>query len=163
MTDTTPDIDSTVADGDAALARLQAAVEQLGDGDLARAHFGGGWSVGQVISHINLCTILWLGDLQRLAADPDLAFFFREEIGHDATGYFAPTVEIATRKLASTRGALAAYAAASKDVIDRTVEIPDLGRMTVAEWTPIIVGHVGSHVEQAFEIMRNREFAPAGV
>ena len=159
----TPDLSGPVADGDAALARLQSAVEQLTDADLARAHFGGGWSVGQVISHINLCTILWLGDLQRLAADPDLDFFFREEIGHDAVGYFAPTVEIASRKIASTRGALAAYAGASAGVADRIVEIPDLGKMTVAEWTPIIVGHVGSHVEQAFEIMRNREFAPAGV
>jgi hypothetical protein len=40
-----------------------------------------------------VCTILWLGDLQRLHDDPELTFFFREEIGHDCTGYPPPTVE----------------------------------------------------------------------
>lgn len=40
--------------------------------------------------------------------------------------------------------------------------IPDLGTMTVVEWTPLIVGHVVGHVDQAFEIMRDRGFAPEG-
>ena len=79
------------ADADAALARLQDIVGRIGDGDLHRAHRDGGWSVAQVISHINVCAILWLGDLERLRNDAELRFFFREEIGHDLTGYLPPT------------------------------------------------------------------------
>jgi hypothetical protein len=43
----------------------------------------------------HLCPILWLGDLVRLQADPELRFFWREEIGHDLVGYPPPTVKIA--------------------------------------------------------------------
>ena len=89
------------AKADAAMARLQEALRRLGDGDLHRAHRGGGWTVAQVISHMNVATLLWLGDLTRLSHDPDLRFFFREEIGHDALGYPPPTVEIALRQLDS--------------------------------------------------------------
>ena len=48
------------------------------------------------------------------------------------------------------------------DILDRTVEIPDLGTMTVAEWTPLIAGHLSGHVDQAFAIMDDREFRPEG-
>jgi hypothetical protein len=163
-TDTTPStITQAAADADAALERLQTAVAALGDGDLARAHSGGGWSLAQVISHINICTLLWVADVARVAADPDLGFFFREEVGHDAVGYPPPTVEIAVRQLGSTRATLATtLPAIPPDVLARTVEIPDLGTMTMGEWTPLIVGHAVGHVEQAFEVMRNRDFAPAG-
>ena len=44
----------------------------------------------------------------------------------------------------------------------RTVEIPDLGTMTIAEWTPLILGHLTGHVEQAVEILRDRDALPAG-
>lgn len=160
----TATITQAAADADAALAGLQDVVSQLGDGDLARAHFGGGWSVAQVLSHINVSALLWVADMQRLAVDPGLAFFFREEVGHDALGYPAPTVDIATRQIASTRRTLtAALPAISADIAARSVEIPDLGTMTVEQWTPLIVGHIVSHVEQAYDIMRNRGFGPAGV
>ncbi len=76
-------ITQALADADAALAALDAALAQLGDGDLHRAHRDGGWTVAQVVSHINMCALLWLGDMSRLAADPELRFFFREEVGHD--------------------------------------------------------------------------------
>lgn len=159
-----PAILQAAADADAALARLQAAVEQLADGDLAKAHRGGGWSVAQVVSHINVSSLLWVADMQRLAVDPTLAFFFREEVGHDALGYPPPTVDIAARQLASTRATLAATLPAIGDeVAARSVQIPDLGTMTAGEWTPLIVGHVTSHVDQAFEIMRDRDFAPDGI
>jgi len=46
---------------------------------------------------------------------------------------------------------------------DRTVEIPDLGTMTVGEWTPLIAGHLTGHVDQAFAIMTDREFLPEGI
>jgi len=116
------------ADADAALARLQDIVGRIGDGDLHRAHRDGGWSVAQVISHINVCAILWLGDLERLRNDAELRFFFREEIGHDALGYPPPTVEIAGRQLGSTRRTLASCVPATPaDVCSRVIEIPDLG------------------------------------
>ena len=92
------------AEVDAALGRLSDALAGISDGDLHRAHRGGGWTVAQVISHMNVATILWLGDLTRLSHDPDLRFFFREEIGHDALGYPPPTVEIALRQLDSKIG-----------------------------------------------------------
>lgn len=163
-TGTTSAISDAVGQGTGALDRLQDAVGRLGDGDLARAHRGGGWSVAQVISHINLSNLLWVADVQRLAADPDLTFFFREEVGHDAVGYPPPTVDIAVRQLTATRTTLAtAVPAIPAEVLARTVEIPDLGTMTIGDWTPLIVGHVVGHVEQAFEIMRDRGFAPDGV
>lgn len=162
-TDPTRAIGEAAAAGEAALARLQATVEQLGDGDLARAHRDGGWSVAQVISHINLSTLLWVADVQRVAADPDLTFFFREEVGHDAVGYPPPTVEIAVRQLASTRRTLATTSAViPDDVLGRVVEIPDLGTMTMGEWTPLVLGHASGHAEQAMQILRDRGVAPAG-
>lgn len=160
----TATINQAAADVDAALAGLQDVVSQLSDGDLARAHFGGGWSVALVLSHINVSALLWVAAAQRLAVDPDLDFLFREEVGHDALGYPPPTVDIATRQIASTRRTLAtALPAISDEVAGRSVSIPDLGTMTVEQWTPLIVGHIGSHVEQAYEIMRNRQFGPAGL
>ena len=159
---TSPDPAQYAAEADAALARLQDALSRLGDGDLHRAHSGGGWTVAQVVSHINVATLMWVGNLGRLRRDRDLGFFFREEIGHDAVGYPPPTVEIALRQLDSTRRTTACIGDTDPDLVGRRVEIPDLGTMTIAEWTPIITGHAGSHVEQAFEIMRNRGFLPEG-
>jgi uncharacterized damage-inducible protein DinB len=165
MTETaTAAIAQAAADADAALAKLQDAVGRIGDGDLARSHRGGGWSVAQVISHINVSNLVWVANLQRLVVDPGLDFFFREEVGHDALGYPPPTTEVAGRQLAATRTTLATTVpSAPPATLSRTVTIPDLGTMTVAEWTPLIIGHVVGHVEQAFEIMRDREFAPEGV
>lgn len=152
------------ADLDVALDRLERALNAIGNGDLHRAHRDGGWTVAHVVSHINVCTLIWLGDLQRLTNDPDLRFFFREEIGHDVTGYPPPTTEIAVRQIASTRRTLATcLPALDPALFDREVEIPDLGTMTVAEWTPIITGHLAMHVDQAFTIMQDREFAPEGI
>jgi uncharacterized damage-inducible protein DinB len=151
-------------EADDALQRLDDALARLDDGDLHRAHRDGGWTVAQVISHINMCSLLWLGDIKRLEADPDVRFFFREEVGHDLTGYPPPTLDIARRQIASTRRSLAtAGPRVEPAVLDRVVEIPDLGTMTVAEWSPLIIGHATGHVEQAFEIMRDREFLPEGV
>ena len=122
---------------------MERGLRAIGDGDLHRAHRDGGWTVAQVVSHINVCTLIWLGDLQRLTNDPELRFFFREEIGHDAHGYPPPTTDIAARQIASTRRTLATcLPALDPALFDREVEIPDLGTMTVAEWTPIITGHL---------------------
>jgi len=81
---------TTTVDGaaevDAALGRLSDALAGISDGDLHRAHTAGGWSVAGVISHMNVCTLIWLGDMMRLINDPDLRFFYREEIGRDCIG-----------------------------------------------------------------------------
>ena len=160
-TDTTVD---AAAQADVGMARLQEALGRLSDGDLHRAHRGGGWTVGQVISHMNVATLMWLGDLERLRHDPELSFFFREEIGHDAVGYPPPTIDIAVRQLGSTRRTLGTCLPAIDPAIhQRTVEIPDLGTMTVAEWITVIAGHLTSHVDQAFAIMTDREFLPEGI
>lgn len=147
---------------DAALARLEQTVAGLDDGQLHLAHFDGGWTVAQCVSHINVCTVMWLGDLQRLRDDPELRFFFREEIGHDLMGYPPPTVDRAVRQLQSTRRSLAqSLAALDDDLLARTVEIPDLGTMTILEWTPLITGHLVHHVGQAEDVLRNRGVLPA--
>ena len=152
------------AELDASLARLIDIVGRLSDGDLHRAHSDGGWTVAQVISHINVCTLIWLGDLTRLRKDPELRFFYREEIGHDATGYPPPTVEIALGQLASTQRTLdTCPPTVDNELAARTVEIPDLGTMTIAEWTPIITGHRASHTQQAIEILTNRNAMPQEV
>jgi uncharacterized damage-inducible protein DinB len=149
------------ATADAALGRLQDVLGRIGDGDLHLATPGGGWTVAQVVSHITVSTLVWLGDIERLRQDPDLRFFFREEIGHDALGYPPPTAEIARRRLESTRRTIATCLPATDPaVLDRTVEIPDLGTRTVTEWIPLIVGHLTSHVDQAFDILRSRDAMP---
>ena len=142
---------------DADLARLVDTLGGISDGDLHRAGVGGGWTVAQVVAHITVSTLVWLGNLRRLEADPDLTFFFREEVGHDALGYAPPTVENALARLAGTRRTLATcLPAMSPELLARTVEIPDLGTMTIEEWTPLILGHLTSHVEQAHDILRDR-------
>jgi hypothetical protein len=123
------------------LGRLEDLLGRLSDGDLHLAGPGGGWTVAQVVSHISVSTLVWLGDVERLRQDPDLDFFFREEIGHDALGYPPPTVDLARRRVQSTRRTCATCLPATDPVVlDRQVEIPDLGRKTVADWLPLIVG-----------------------
>ena len=154
MTATLTDAAASV---DADLARLTDTLGSITDADLHRAGVGGGWTVAQVVAHITVSTLVWLGNLRRLEADPDLTFFFREEIGHDALGYAPPSVENALARLASTRRTLAtSLPAMTPALLARTVEIPDLGTMTIEDWTPLILGHLTSHVEQAHDILRNR-------
>jgi uncharacterized damage-inducible protein DinB len=157
----------SLGQADAALARLDDALAQLGDGDLHRAHSDGGWTVAQVISHIALSATLWLGTIKRLENDAELDYLFREELGHDAVGYPPPSIELARRQIASTRRALAtAGPAVSSDVLARVVEMRDGGTAkksrprTIEQWVAVIMGHEVGHVEQAFEIMRNRSFGP---
>jgi len=157
-------IEQALVEADAEFQKLDDALAVLSDGDLHRAHRDGGWTVSQTCSHINVCTVMWLGDLARLAADPDLRFFFREEIGHDLTGYPPPTIDLARGQLASTRRSMATgFRQTDPELMAREVEIPDLGTMTVEQWFPLIIGHAASHVGQAAEIMRDREFGPEGI
>jgi uncharacterized damage-inducible protein DinB len=149
---------------DSSFGRLEDVLARISDGDLHRASPGGGWTVAEVVSHINVCTLIWLGDMERLRQDKELDFFFREHIGHDAVGYPPPTADLARRQLASTRKTLATCLPATDPaILDRTVEIPDLGTRTVTDWLPLIVGHLTGHAEQAIEVLRSRDALPAGV
>jgi DinB superfamily len=164
---TTETAATTLADAaataDSALERLETVLGRISDGDLHLAHPDGGWTPAQLVSHIGLSTLVWLGDMERLRQDAKLELFYREEIGHDAVGYPPPTTELARGRLASTRWTIrTCLPNTDPAILDRTVEIPDLGTMTVLEWIPIIVGHVTMHAEQALDVLRSRAAFPEG-
>jgi hypothetical protein len=160
---TTSALTDAAKTADVALGRLHDVLGRISDGDLHLATPGGGWTVAQVVSHITVSTLVWLGDIERRRQDPDLRFFFREEIGHDALGYPPPTVDIARGRLESTRRTIATCLPATDPaVLGRVVEIPDLGTRTIIDWIPVIVGHLTGHVEQAVDILRSRDALPEG-
>ena len=142
------------ATADRSLARLEAVLGRIGDGDLHLAHRNGGWTPAQLVSHISLSTLVWLGDMERLRQDPGLGFFFQEEIGHDAVGLPPPTAErpAAEWRAPAGPGQLPAGHRPGRPGAHGP-EDPDLGTMTVTEWVPLIVGHLTGHVDQAFEVL----------
>lgn len=161
MTDHDEMLTAAAKDADEALARVDAALAEVGDGDLHLASPAGGFTVAQYLSHANLAVVLWLGDLERLRRDPELDFFHREEIGHDVVGYPPPTAEVARAQLASTRRTVATcLPALEADLLERSVTIPDLGTMTVAGWTPLIMGHFTGHLQDALDTLASRDALP---
>src|SRR5689334_5167021 len=72
------------------LTEVEELLRELDDADLHRADPNGGWTGAIIVTHMCLAGLLWVGDIQRLVADPDLDFFYREEIGHDAVGAVPP-------------------------------------------------------------------------
>ena len=153
----TPEITEALQATDQAIARLDETLAALTDGDLHLAHRDGGWTAAQLVSHINMSALLWTAALTRVANDPDLTFVFREEIGHDVVGYPPPRIDVARRQLASTRRTLATCVLAiDAAILEREVEIPDLGTLTMAVWTPPVLGHAAGHCEQALDVLRNR-------
>ncbi|GAC1445351.1 MAG: hypothetical protein NVSMB55_25980 [Mycobacteriales bacterium] len=153
----TPEITEALRSTEEALARLDDTLAGLGDGALHLAHRDGGWTAAEYVSHINMSVLLWTATLTRVAADPDLAFVFREEIGHDVKGYPPPTVDAARRQLASTRRTLAtAVPALDPAILERVVEIPDLGTLSIAVWTPPVLGHAAAHATDALNALRDR-------
>ncbi len=103
----TPEITAALQAADDAIGRLDQTLAGLSDGDLHLAHRDGGWTAAQLVSHVNMSVLLWTAALTRVANDPELAFVFREEIGHDVFGYPPPRIETARRQMASTRRTLA--------------------------------------------------------
>ena len=153
----TPAIAEALQSTDESLARLDEMLSSLSDGDLHLAHHDGGWTVAQIVSHINVSVLLWTAALTRVQHDPELTFVFREEIGHDALGYPPPRVEVARRQLDSTRRTLATCVPAiDPAVLDRELTIPDLGTLTLAAWTPPVLGHAAGHADQALAVLRDR-------
>lgn len=158
MTSPVPEaIGTALGDTDAALARLADTLRCLDDGALHLAHRDGGWTPAQLVSHINVSVLLWTALLSRLAADPELAFVLREEVGHDAKGYPPPTLDMAQQHLASARRTLATVVpAVPAGVLSRELTIPDLGTLTVDAWTPPILGHAAGHAQQALDVLQDR-------
>ena len=158
MTSPVPEaIGTALADTDAALGRLADTLSGLGDGGLHLAHRDGGWTPAQLVSHINVSVLLWTAALSRLAADPELSFLLREEVGHDAMGYPPPTVDIALRHLTSARRTLSTVVPrVATDVLSRELTIPDLGTLSVEAWTPPILGHAAGHAQQALDVLQDR-------
>ena len=146
-----------------ALLDLENLLGQIQDVDLHRANPDGGWTCAQVITHIHLGGMLWIADLERLRRHPDsYMFMFREEIGHDAVGAPPPSTEEAARRIASVRTAVnQALAEVDPAILDKKLEIPTLGTYTVAEWMPIITGHIAHHVNQIKAILQSRNSLPA--
>ena len=159
MTQSTPPaaITEAVSATDAALERLDQALAALTDGDLHLAHRDGGWTAAQLVSHINMSVLVWTASLARVAADPDLSFLFREEIGHDLLGYPPPSIDLARRQLRSTRRTMGTCLASfDPAVLARELTIPDLGTLTVEAWTPPVLGHAAGHADQALDVLRDR-------
>ena len=144
------------------LTGLEELLRTIDDGDLHRADPGGGWTGAAIVSHITLAGLLWVGNVQRVVADPDLALLYREEIGHDAVGAVPPTAAEAADKVAALRRTMTGTMSAhTPEVLAREVEITTLGRRTVAEWLPLIVGHVVHHRDQLHDVLRSRDRLPA--
>ncbi len=146
-----------------ALLDLEQVLRRIGDADLHRAEPEGGWTVAQVVSHMQLSGLLWIADLERLRhCPPDGMFMFREELGHDALGAPPPSAAEAADRIASLRVALEhCLPAADPAVLAKGIEVPPFGTLTCAEFTPLIIGHLEAHAEQAKTILRTRGALPA--
>ena len=137
-------------------------LRSIGDADLHRAQPEGGWTVAQVVSHMHLSGLLWIADLERLRHCGDGMFMFREELGHDVVGAPPPSAAEAADRIASLRTALEnCLAAADPAVLDKGIEVPPFGTLTCAEFTPLIIGHLDNHAEQARDILKIRGALPA--
>ncbi len=150
---------SATTQASTALTDLEHLLASISDSDLHRAEPNGGWTCAQVVSHIHLCSLLWIADLERLRLHPEPhMFMFREELGHDALGAPPHTAAEAAARIASARVAIErSFPTVSDEVLQKTVEIPTLGTFSISDFMPIISGHLAHHVEQIRAILRSRE------
>jgi uncharacterized damage-inducible protein DinB len=143
------------------LQEVEDLLRSIDEADLHRAHPGGGWTGAHIVRHMTRAGLLWVGDVQRLVADPDLDFFYREEIGHDVTRALPLSAAEAADKIASLRrtvvGTMPTH---TEEVLRREVEIVTPGRRTVADWLPVIVGHLAHHRDRLHEVLRSRGRLP---
>ena len=143
------------------LREVEELLRSIDDADLHRADPNGGWTGAIIVTHMTLAGLLWVADVQRRGTDPDLDLFYREEIGHDVTGAVPPTAAEAADKIAALRRTVVATMPGhSEEILRREVEITTLGRRTVAEWLPVIVGHLAHHRDQLFDVLRSRGRLP---
>ncbi len=143
------------------LLKFETTLRSLSDADLHRADPEGGWTVAQIVSHIHLCGLLWIADLERMRHDPEL-FMFREELGHDVLGAPPPSSQEAAHRIASLRHALdVCLPVVDPAIADKVLEVPPFGKMTITQWMPLLIGHLLGHTEQARAILRTRGILPA--
>jgi uncharacterized damage-inducible protein DinB len=149
---------SATGQASTALSELEQLLGTLADADLHRAEPNGGWTCAQVVSHIHMCSLLWIADLERLRLHPEPhMFMFREELGHDVIGAPPPDTREAAARVASARVAIErSFPTVSAEVLAKTIEIPTLGTFSVADFMPIISGHLAHHVGQFKAILRSR-------
>jgi uncharacterized damage-inducible protein DinB len=144
------------------LTAVEDLLRSIDDGDLHLADPAGGWTGATIVSHMTLAGLLWVGDIARLQADPELDAFYREEIGHDVTGAVPPTAAEAADRIASLRRTvLSTLPMHTEELLAREVSITTLGRRTVADWLPVIIGHVVHHRDQLHDVLRSRGRLPA--
>ncbi len=146
-----------------ALTDLEQLLAGITDGDLHRAEPNGGWTCAQVVSHIHLCSLLWIADLERLRLHPGQhMFMFREELGHDVLGAPPHTTREAAARIASARTAIErSFPTVSAEVLAKSIEIPTLGTFGVGDFMGIISGHLAHHVGQINAILQSRGVIPA--
>ncbi|MFN0149046.1 MAG: DinB family protein [Dehalococcoidia bacterium] len=150
------DLHSLAADSTATLTAFEATLRAIKDADLHRADPDGGWTVAQVVSHVHLSGLLFIADLARLRHHEHL-FMFREELGHDVIGAPPPSAAEAADRIASLRLALAdCLPAADPSVLEKTVDVPPFGKLSMSVLAPGIIGHLTAHAEQARAILRKR-------
>ncbi len=136
-------------------------LRRISDADLHRADTEGGWTVAQVVSHIHICGLLWIADLERMRHAPAEMFMFREEVGHDVVGAPPPSTKDAADRIASLRHALdVCLPAIDPAIADKKLEIPTLTTLTISEWMQPIIDHLLGHTEQARAILRSRGVLP---
>lgn len=142
------------------LLKFETLLRSLSDADLHRANTEGGWTVAQIVSHIQICGLLWIADLERMRHAPEM-FIYREELGHDAVGAPPHSSHEAAERIASVRQALeVCLPAVDPTIADKQLEVTTLGKMTIKEWMPLLIGHLLGHVEQARAILRQRGVLP---
>lgn len=149
---------SVTEEATTALSELEQLLGSIGDADLHWAEPNGGWTCAQVVSHIHMCSLLWIADLERLRLHPEPhMFIFRVELGHDVVGAPPHSTSEAAARTASARVAIErSFPTVSAEVLAKTVEIPTLGTYSVADFMPIISGHLAHHVGQFKAILASR-------
>lgn len=144
---------SSAHDGLFAFEKL---LRSISDTQLHLADTEGGWTVAQIVSHIHICGLLWIADLERMRHDSEL-FMFREELGHDAVGAPPPSAEEAANRIASLRHALdVCLPTVDPTIVDKQLEVTTLGKMTISQWMDPLIGHLLGHTQQARAILHAR-------
>ncbi len=143
------------------LGELEALLRRVEEGAVHRADPGGGWTASQVVTHIGHSTMLWVALFERLRRDPELAFVWREELGHDVVGYAPPTAELCAGRIATTRRTIeTCFTDLDEALLERSCEFPDVGTVTIGFLTPLLIGHLQAHVDQVHTILRSRGVHP---
>ncbi len=155
-TSATEMLTSAAASAHDGLFAFEKLLRNISDAQLHLADTEGGWTVAQIVSHIHICGLLWIADLERMRHDPAL-FIFREELGHDAVGAPPPSAEEAANRIASLRHALeVCLPAVDPTIADKELEVPTLGKMTISQWMDPLIGHLLGHTQQARAILHAR-------